>query len=185
VSRQFYELRRSKRGKGPAPQRERFTFVPKPFTAFQWCGQVPAEEIKRKQELLRGALKGVRGAELNCHYSLAFGARGRVFRGDEKLAPVLLARYELGCRVDAWTEHFRPAAWSQAFADCDLSEETYARREFSPEEPLAWDFVDMLVTKAYLRQEYQRALCGQTTPDCREHCNGCFGARYETDCRLS
>ncbi|NLI54561.1 MAG: TIGR03960 family B12-binding radical SAM protein [Clostridiales bacterium] len=185
VSRQFYELPKEKRGKGLRLNVSVSTFVPKPFTAFQWCGQVPAEEIKRKQELLRGALKGVRGAELNCHYSLLSVLEAAFSRGNEQLAPVLLRAYELGCRFDAWTEHFRPAAWSQAFADCGLSEETYARREFSPEEPLAWDFVDMLVTKAYLRQEYQRALCGETTPDCREHCNGCFGARYETDCRLS
>ena len=42
----------------------------------------------------------------------------------------------------------------------------------------------MLVTKAYLRREYKRALSGETTPDCRENCNGCFEARYETDCRM-
>ena len=104
-------------------------------------------------------------------------------RGDEKLADVLLRAYSLGCRFDAWTEHFQPKAWSQAFAECGLSEQEYAQREFALEEPLAWDFVDMLVTKAYLRQEYRRAVRGETTPDCRERCNGCFGARYETDCR--
>ena len=180
---QFYQLPKEQRGKGLRLNVSVSTFVPKPFTAFQWCGQVSPEEIKRKQELLRGALKGIRGAELNCHYSLLSVLEAAFSRGDEKLADVLLRAYSLGCRFDAWTEHFQPKAWSQAFAECGLSEQEYAQREFALEEPLAWDFVDMLVTKAYLRQEYRRAVRGETTPDCRERCNGCFGARYETDCR--
>ena len=185
VSAQFYELPKEKRGKGLRLNVSVSTFVPKPFTAFQWVGQVPSDEIKRKQQLLRDALKGVRGAQLNCHYSLLSVLEAAFSRGDAQLSRVLMRAYELGCRFDAWTEHFQPAAWSQAFADCGLSEETYAQREFAPDEPLPWDFVDMLVTKDYLRREYERALSGETTPDCREHCNGCFGARYETDCRVS
>jgi len=183
ISWQFYGLPKEMRGKGLRLNVSVSTFVPKPFTAFQWCGQVSSEEIKRKQELLRVALKGIRGAELNCHYSLLSVLEAAFSRGDEKLADVLLRAYSLGCRFDAWTEHFQPKAWAQAFAECGLSEQEYAQREFSLEEPLAWDFVDMLVTKAYLRREYNRALHGETTPDCRETCNGCFGARYETDCK--
>jgi radical SAM superfamily enzyme YgiQ (UPF0313 family) len=185
VSWQYYQLPKEKRGKGLRINVSVSTFVPKPFTAFQWCGQVSADEIKRKQELLRGAVKGVRGAELNCHYSLLSVLEAAFSRGDERLSNVLLRAYELGCRFDAWTEHFQPKAWSQAFSDCGLSEEEYARREFGLDEPLPWDFVDMLVTKDYLKREYERARSGETTPDCREHCNGCFGARYETDCRIS
>lgn len=185
VSWQYYQLPKEKRGKGLRINVSVSTFVPKPFTAFQWCGQVAADEIRRKQELLRGAIKGVRGAELNCHYSLLSVLEAAFSRGDERLSGVLLRAYELGCRFDAWTEHFQPKAWSQAFVDCGLSEEEYAQREYGLDEPLPWDFVDMLVTKDYLKREYERAMSGQTTPDCREHCNGCFGARYETDCRLS
>ena len=185
ISWQFYGLPKEQRGKGLRLNISVATFVPKPFTAFQWCGQVSPEEIRRRQELLRGALKGIRGAELNCHYSLLSVLEAAFSRGDEKLAEVLLRAYTLGCRFDAWSEHFQPKAWEQAFLDCGLSEQDYAQREFSLDEPLPWDFVDMLVTKAYLKREYQRALSVETTPDCREGCNGCFGARYETDCSLS
>jgi len=185
ISWQFYQLPKEMRGKGLRLNVSVSTFVPKPFTAFQWYGQVSEEEIKRKQELLRTSLKGIRGAELNCHYSLLSILEAAFSRGDEKLANVLLRAYELGCRFDSWSEHFQSKAWAQAFADCGLSEKEYAQREYALEDQLPWDFVDMLVTKAYLRREYKRALSGETTPDCRENCNGCFGARYETDCRLS
>ena len=184
ISGQFYQLPKEKRGKGLRLNVSVSTFVPKPFTAFQWCGQVPPDEIRRRQDLLRGALKGARGTELNCHYSLLSVLEAAFSRGDERLSDVLLRAYTLGCRFDAWTEQFQPKAWAQAFADCGLSEEAYAQRAYAPDEPMPWDFVDMLVTKEYLRREYERALSGETTPDCREHCNGCFGARCETDCRL-
>jgi len=184
ISEQFYQLPKEQRGKGLRLNVSVSTFVPKPFTAFQWCGQVSPDEIRRRQELLRGAIKGVRGAEMNCHYSLLSVLEAAFSRGDEKLADVLLRAYELGCRFDAWTEQFQPKAWAQAFADCGLSEQDYAQREYALDDPLPWDFVDMLVTKDYLKREYLRALSGETTPDCRERCNGCFGARYETDCRM-
>ena len=181
---QFYQLPKEQRGKGLRLNVSVSTFVPKPFTAFQWCGQVAPDEIRRKQDLLGTALKGVRGAELNCHYSLLSVLEAAFSRGDERLSGVLLRAYELGCRFDAWTEQFQPKAWAQAFADCGLSEQEYAQREYALSEPLPWDFVDMLVTKNYLKREYERALVGDITPDCRERCNGCFGARYDTDCRM-
>ena len=184
VSWQFYQLPKEQRGKGLRLNVSVSTFVPKPFTAFQWYGQISPDEIRRKQELLRTAMKGIRGAELNCHYSLLSVLEAAFSRGDEKLSDVLLRAYQLGCRFDSWSEHFKSSAWAQAFADCGLSEQEYAQREYALDDPLPWDFVDMLVTKAYLRREYKRAINGETTPDCRDNCHGCFGARYETDCRM-
>jgi radical SAM superfamily enzyme YgiQ (UPF0313 family) len=184
ISWQFYQLPKEQRGKGLRLNVSVSTFVPKPFTAFQWYGQISSDEIKRKQELLRTALKGIRGAELNCHYSLLSVLEAAFSRGDERLSEVLLRAYQLGCRFDSWSEHFQSKAWSQAFAECDLSEQDYAQREYALDDALPWDFVDMLVTKAFLRREYKRALTGETTPDCRNNCHGCFGARYETDCRM-
>ena len=61
----------------------------------------------------------------------------------------------------------------------------FAHRERAIEEPLPWQVVDIVVTDEYLKKEYQRAVAGVTTPDCREACHGCFGKAYETDCRIS
>ena len=182
IASQFYQMPREQRGKGLRMTVSVSTFVPKPFSAFQWCGQVPAAEIRRRQELLRGAIRGVRGAELHCHFSELSMLEAAFSRGDDKLADVLLRAYQLGCRFDAWTEHFKKDAWAQAFADCGLKAEDYAEREFGRDEPMPWDFVDMLVTRDYLYTEFTRARQGVTTPDCREGCNGCFGARYTSDC---
>ena len=185
VSEQFYALPKEQRGKGLRLNVSVSTFVPKPFTAFQWCGQNSLDEIRRKQALLKTAMKGVRGAELSCHLSTLSVLEAAFSRGDGRLANVLEAAFLRGCRFDSWREHFRPEAWNEAFAACGLTAEQYAERAYAPDEVLAWDNVDMLVTKAYLAREYDRAKNESVTPDCRQGCNGCFGAHYADDCGLS
>ena len=47
------------------------------------------------------------------------------------------------------------------------------RKEICGRGPLPWDHFDTGVSKGYLLREYQRALAGQVTKDCREGCLGC------------
>lgn len=185
ISRQFYELPKELRGKGLRLNVSVATFVPKPFTAFQYCPQASLDEIRRKQSLLKTAMKGIRGADLSCHLSRLSVLEAAFSRGDEQLANVLETAYKTGCRFDSWSEHFLPQTWQEAFAAHGLTPEDYALRAYTPGAPLPWDFVDMLVTKAYLTREYERAEKELTTPDCRQRCNGCFGAEHAIDCRLS
>jgi radical SAM family uncharacterized protein len=181
----FYAKPKDARGKGLRLTVSVSTFVPKPFTAFQWCAQDPPEEIRRKQTLLRDAFKGARGVQLNCHFSSLSVLEAAFSRGDERLADVLEAAFSLGCRFDSWNEHFKAALWEQAFEKHGLSAAGYAGRVYALDEPLPWDGLDMLVTKRYLQEEYLRAMAGETTPDCRTRCNGCFGKNHADDCCLS
>jgi len=48
-----------------------------------------------------------------------------------------------------------------------------ARREWLPDEPLPWEHISTGVTRDYLAAEYERALRGEPTPDCREGCQRC------------
>lgn len=185
VSRIFYEMPKEQRGKGLRLSASASTFVPKPFTPFQWCPQVPLEEIRRRQQLLRSAMKGIRGVEFHCHLSQLSVLEAAFSRGDRRLADVLETAYTLGCRFDSWSEHFREQAWREAFAAHGASMEAYAQWAPAPGDPLPWSHLDMLVTERYLKREYDRAMAGQTTRDCREGCNGCFGGRYADICRLS
>lgn len=181
----FYAQPKEARGKGLRLTVSVSTFVPKPFTAFQWCAQDPPEEIRRKQALLRDAFKGARGVQLNCHFSSLSVLEAAFSRGDEKLADVLEAAFSLGCRFDSWNEHFQSSLWERAFAEHGLSASDYAGRAYALDERLPWDGLDMLVTKRYLQEEYLRAMAGETTPDCRTRCNGCFGKDHADDCSLS
>ena len=77
------------------------------------------------------------------------------------------------CRFDGWSEHFRFDVWQEAFAACGLDMGFYANRVRNRDERLPWAFIDAGVTQRYLWLEHERAMRGQTTPDCRGGCRGC------------
>lgn len=184
VTRCYYALPKEKRAGGFRVTVSVSTFVPKPWTAFQWCAQDRQEEILRKQQLLKTAIKAVKGAELHYHPSVLSVLEACFSRGDRRLCNVLIDAYRGGCRFDSWTEYFKPMVWDQAFTKHGLTMDEYAYRERDLNEALPWSTVDAVVTEAYLKREWSRATEGKTTKDCREGCNGCFGASYEDYCRI-
>lgn len=181
----FYRVPREKRGKGLRLTVSVSTFVPKPHTAFQWCAQDTQEEIARKQGLLNQAMKGIKGAELHCHPSFLSVLEAAFSRGDRRLGAVLLRAHEKGCRFDSWSEHFKPLQWQEAFLECGLTVEEYAHRQRDLNEKLPWSHIDVVVTESYLRKEYEKAMEAETTQDCRQGCNGCFGRAYADTCGLA
>lgn len=182
VSALFYTLPKEKRGKGLRLTVSVSTFVPKPHTPFQWCAQDTPEEIRRKQGILQESLRGVRGAELHYHPSYLSVLEAAFARGDRRLGAVMAEAYRRGCRFDSWSEHFKPEVWQEAFESLGLTAAEFAHRERSVDEPLPWDRMDTVVTKEYLKKEYQKAMQAETTKDCRQGCNGCFGGAYADYC---
>ncbi|MBT9171796.1 MAG: hypothetical protein DDT21_00169 [Syntrophomonadaceae bacterium] len=141
-------------------------FVPKPHTPFQWHGQIPKEEILRRQEVLRRAL---RKHGLSCQRNDASPSvlEAALARGDRSLGKVIARASALGCRLDSWDEHFSYFRWQQAFAEHALDLEQYAARNLDPAEPLPWDHLETGVPKKYLLRERDRALAGVVTADSR------------------
>ncbi len=184
VSREFYSMPKELRGKGLRCTVSASTFVPKPFTPFQWEPQIPVDEVLRRQALLRSALKGIRGVEFSCHYSETSRLEAAFARGDRRLSDVLIAAYKNGARLDSWDEHFNKEAWEKAFADNGLTVEGYANRRIDVGAPLPWEHMDAVVSAEYLEKEHEKACAGVTTRDCRKGCNGCFGKRAAEFCNI-
>ena len=84
----------------------------------------------------------------------------------------------MGAIFDAWTERFDDGRWQQAFQDCGIDPDFYTMRERPGEELFPWDFIDIGVSKAFMRREWERAMEGIVTPNCREQCSGCGAASY-------
>lgn len=158
------------------------TFVPKPCTPFQWCGQAKPEDIKEKQEYLRSRLKG-RGLSFSWN-DIDLSVLEAVFaRGDRRLSKALARAVELGCHMDAWNEYFDMNLWKQAFEDTGIDYNWYAQVNYDLDQKLPWDHIDCGVTKSFLKREYLKAMQGQTTSDCRGKCNVCGLNRYSSKCR--
>lgn len=184
VSREFYSMPKDMRGKGLRCTVSASTFVPKPFTPFQWEPQISTEEVLRRQALLRSALKGIRGVEFNCHFSETSRLEACFARGDRRLSKVLIGAYMRGARFDSWDEQFKKEAWEEAFIENGLTCEQYANRLIDVSEPLAWQHMNSLITMKYLILEYERSKKGIVTKDCRNGCNGCFGEYCKDYCDM-
>ena len=153
------------------------SFVPKPFTAFQWAKQDTRDMLIEKQNTLKSAIKSKR-IRYNWHDNKTSYLEGVFARGDRKLSALLYRAWQLGCRFDGWTEHFDFAKWQQAFADTGLSMAFYANRERSYDEVLPWDHISVGVTKKFLMNEREKAMRAETTPNCRQKCSGCGAASF-------
>lgn len=180
----YYSVPKEKRAKGLRITVSVSTFVPKPFTPFQWEPQDTVERIMEKQRILKDALKGIRGVDFAYHAPYTSALEAVFARGDRRLAGVLESAYSLGARFDSWDEHFKREAYDNAFEENGLNPHCFANRRRDVNEPLPWDHIDMVVEKEYLIKEYEKAMRCAVTKDCRKGCNGCFGERYADYCKI-
>lgn len=141
-------------------------FVPKAHTPFQWEAQEERESLSEKIRYLKNKLNWRNVAfsypDINRIYLEAVFARG-----DRRLGEVLEKAHSLGCKFDAWREHFNFEAWQRAFSESELNMEFYVNRERQEDEVLPWDHISCGVKKEYLLKEKEKALRAETTPDCR------------------
>jgi radical SAM family uncharacterized protein/radical SAM-linked protein len=149
------------------------TFIPKPHTPFQWLEQISLEEA---QSRIRWLQERLRGPDIHFKWQDPRVSRmeGLWARGDRRLLPLLVTAYRMGCCFDGWTDHFQYDRWLAACNKTGIDIDSYVSRRRDREEPLPWDHIDSGVSKAYLWQEWKRALAGEATPDCRNgDCNDC------------
>jgi len=148
------------------------TFVPKSQTPFQWDAQIPAEEVRRRQGVLRESMPR-KGVDLHWHDSEVSFLEGVIARGGREVADVVEAAWRGGAVFDAWTEQFRLQRWLDAFESTGVDPAAIANVERDEYDPLPWDHISAAVSLRYLRAERAKALGGMTTRDCSF--NGCTG----------
>jgi len=153
------------------------TFVPKPFTPFQFEPQIDIDEIRRKHDLLRNSIK-TKKISLSYHDSSTSFLEGVFARGDRKLCDVIETAYNSGCKFDGWNECFSLDTWMEAFKKCGIDTAFYANRGRDYEEILPWDHLNYGVTKCFFVRENEKAHGAKTTPNCREQCAGCGANCY-------
>lgn len=149
------------------------SFVPKPHTPFQWRAQNHPEEIRRKQRLLRSALRD-RSVTLKFHDPEVSWVEGVLARGGRAVADAVARAWRMGARFDAWDEEFSYDRWMRAFEAAGVDPDLVTGRTRGYHEPLPWDHIHTGVSKAYLRAEDKRAERGQLTGDCHtDRCTMC------------
>lgn len=146
------------------------TFVPKPFTPFQWEPQADEATVHARQDyLIKHLPRGVR-LSWSAYYPSLLEAV--LARGDRRLGAVILSAYKKGCTFDGWDNLFNEQGWREAFDECGISPALYVRRR-DVNEVLPWDHIDVLVDKKFLVRERERAYAGKVTGSCAASCKGC------------
>jgi radical SAM family uncharacterized protein/radical SAM-linked protein len=161
------------------------TFVPKPFTPFQWEPMIRPEETRRRQALVSAALGGRHGAiQFKPHDSRQSSIEGALALGDRRAGAAVLAAYRAGQRLDGWTEWFDESRWIEAFAACEREHgvgiDWYAHRRRRLDEVLPWDRIDCGVSKPYLQKQLAAARNLAEVEDCvTAPCSVCGACDYE------
>lgn len=176
VAEVYYEIPKTERnGKVQITASSSF-FIPKPFTPFQWAPMCTKEQFLERAKIVNGRMKEMlnkKSIRYNWHEADVSVIEGLLARGDRKVAKTVLRAYELGCLYDAWSDSYDNEKWQQAIKDTEIDMDFYITRERSTDELLPWDFIDIGVTKKFLKNEWENAKNETVTPNCRMKCNGC------------
>jgi radical SAM superfamily enzyme YgiQ (UPF0313 family) len=130
------------------------SFIPKPFTPFQW---VPLEDVKILKAKIKHVKEGLRRvANVRVHSDVPRWAyiQALLSRGDRRTAQLLAAAHE------------NNGNWAKTLKASIINPDFYVYRERAPDEILPWDFIDHGINKAFLMEEYHKALREETSPPC-------------------
>ena len=174
----YYEMPNRPKGKSVDVGVSVSTFVPKPFTPFQFEPQISKEEILRRQEYLRSQIK-TKKVSLSWHDSNTSFLEGVFARGDRRLSSVIETAYKKGCIFDGWSECFDLEKWLEIFSELGIDPKEYSERKFDYEEILPWEHLDYAVTKDFFIKQNKLAHMAVTTPNCRISCAACGANCYK------
>lgn len=155
-------------------------FVPKPFTPFQWCGQMDLKEVSEHIRYLKEKTKHIKGLKINYHEDVISQIEAVLTRGNKSLCKYIEALYKKGCYLDAWGEYFKENIWHETAKELDIDLAELAKHQYSTDEELAWDFIDTGIDKSWLVNEYNLAITPcqvepqpSVVPTCEKQCVNC------------
>ncbi len=138
------------------------SFVPKPFTPFQWAPFVGVAALKDRIKLVKRGLQGERRIRVHADLPKWAYYQALLARGDRRVGSLLLS------------VHQADGDWAKACRQSALNPDFFVRRERARDELFPWDFIDHGIDKTYLWEEYQNALAAHETPPCHpDICTRC------------
>ncbi len=149
------------------------TFVPKPFTPFEFEAQATKEEIQHKQKLLLSSIRSKKRINVSWHNYRVSILEAVLAKGDRRLCEAIYCAWKAGCKFDGWDEHYKFDVWMEVFEKLGTDLSFYAHRVRSYDEIMPWQHLDYYITRDFLIKENKLAHNETTTCNCREKCTGC------------
>jgi len=125
------------------------SFVPKPWTPFQWAPFDGAESLSAKLETIKRGVRTFSNVRVLHENPREAALQALLARGDRRVGDFL----ELAARLEG--------DWRRALREWDGDPAFYTTRERPVGERLPWDHFDVGVKKAGLVREWERALADE------------------------
>ncbi len=148
-------------------------FVPKPFTPFQRHSQNKNEEIREKISYLLSLTDKIKNVKINYHNPFVSMLEAAMTRGDKNFGKLIYALYKKGAYLTSWDEYLEYDQWRETAAECGISFEEEASRQYEKDEILPWEVIDMGIPRSWFEQEYEKALRAENTIPCEFNCVKC------------
>ena len=148
-------------------------FVPKPFTPFQRHSQNTNAEIKEKISYLLSLTDKIKNVKINYHNPFVSMLEAAMTRGDKKFGKLIYSLYKKGAYLTSWDEYLEYDQWREAAAECGISFEEEASKQYGKDEVLPWEVIDMGIPRSWFEQEYEKALRAENTIPCEFNCVKC------------
>ena len=153
------------------------TFVPKPFTPFEFEPQASFEEITRRQKLLLDSIRSKRRISVSWHNYKVSILEAVLAKGDRRLGAAVYEAWRSGCKFDSWDEFYQYNLWIKAFEKTGTDVDFYAHRKRSYDEIMPWQHLDYYISREFLIREHKKSCEAAVTLNCREKCSGCGASR--------
>jgi radical SAM superfamily enzyme YgiQ (UPF0313 family) len=121
------------------------SFVPKPWTPFQWAPFAGAEALGRKLETIKRGVRGLSNVRVLHENPREAALQALLARGDRRVGDFLESAARLG------------GDWRRALREWEGDADFHTMRARALDEPLPWDHFDVGVKKAGLAREWARA----------------------------
>jgi len=121
------------------------TFVPKPFTPFQWHPMEEMKVVKERMGRVKKSLGRAKGVKVFHDVPKYAYMQGMLARGDRRVAGALRAMLDI-------------EDWKKAALSAGVNPDYYLARKRDVSEALPWDFIDSGIPKEKLWEAYKRSL---------------------------
>jgi radical SAM superfamily enzyme YgiQ (UPF0313 family) len=128
------------------------SFVPKPWTPFQWAPFDEARDLEDKLEVIKRSARRLPRVRVLHENPREAGLQALLARGDRRVADLV----ELAAAMDG--------DWRRALREWDGDPAFYTRRPRPLDERLPWDHLEVGVKKAGLVREWERAVAPALVP---------------------
>jgi len=131
------------------------SFVPKPFTPFQWTPFERIGMLEKAGRLISRSLGREGGIDVSRDVPGISYVQALLSVGDRRVADVLHKAHGFG------------GNWKKALKFSDVPPDFFVHRKKGVDDVLPWDFLDHGISKSHLKKEYFLAMAGRESDVCR------------------